>query len=512
MNNTIADGSTNGIHLFGSTACTILNNTLEDNAECGIYLSSSPNTTVSSNTLVDNAMFISGSVSHWQQNITMDNLVNGKPLGYFWNQTGHTIEGSQYGQVILANCSGITVRDGVFKNVSPGIVLGFSSGCSITNNTVRYSSLHGMYLYRSNGVDLVQNSLSDNSKGGILLDECRNNTIVQNVILRNSGDGVFLDSCRNTTLQYNDVSENLGDGMHLFSPNNTITHNVIRENAGDGIYVDQVGSTIAHNAIAANGHNGIYLTFGWENSISNNSIVSNLEDGIALVGGPDNILTHNTIKENGAYGVSCGRYTHGNRIHSNMLAYNTVNAYDNGTNNHWNTTGRGNYWSDYSGTGVYPIPGTAGAIDHHPAVYESVPPTVSHPADIQYEEGTTGHTLQWTPSDDHPSSYVIYRNGTQVAAASWNGSPISISVDGLSAGVYNYTLVVSDIFGNQATDTVFVIVTAQTTTTTTEPPDGSLTTLFVVFLGIIGVEAVVAVVILLRYRRRVPPGSVYANS
>ncbi|TFF92309.1 hypothetical protein EU546_07675, partial [Candidatus Thorarchaeota archaeon] len=214
------------------------------------------------------------------------------------------------------------------------------------------------------------------------------------------------------------------------------------------------------------------------------------------------VVTHNTIRDSEGYGVTCEEYTDSNHIHSNVLAYNTVNAYDDGTNNHWNTTGRGNLWSDYNETGVYTIPGEAGAIDHHPAVYESDPPAVSRPADVSYEKGSTGHLIQWTVSDDHPSAYEIYRNGTQLVAASWNGSPISISVEGLSAGAYNYTIVVSDIFGNQGRDTVFVIVIAQAsnTTTTTQPPHRPLADLFVLFLGIIAIEIAVAVTILVRYR------------
>ncbi|MHA1781746.1 MAG: hypothetical protein ACTSYL_12870 [Candidatus Thorarchaeota archaeon] len=32
--------------------------------------------------------------------VSSDTTVNGKQLGYFWSQTGGTIDGSQYGQVV----------------------------------------------------------------------------------------------------------------------------------------------------------------------------------------------------------------------------------------------------------------------------------------------------------------------------------------------------------------------------------------------------------------------------
>ncbi|TFF94947.1 hypothetical protein EU546_04240, partial [Candidatus Thorarchaeota archaeon] len=106
---------------------------------------------------------------------------------------------------------------------------------------------------------------------------------------------------------------------------------------------------------------------------------------------------------------------------------------------------------------------------------DSVPPSLGSPSDIEYEEETTGHYISWSASDDYPDQYQIVRNGTLLESGSWDGLDISAGVDGLLPGLYNYTVTVSDIGGNTATDSVFVNVTEKfvdsTPPTIDAPPD-----------------------------------------
>ncbi|MFX1439023.1 MAG: hypothetical protein ACFFFD_02160, partial [Promethearchaeota archaeon] len=90
-------------------------------------------------------------------------------------------------------------------------------------------------------------------------------------------------------------------------------------------------------------------------------------------------------------------------------------------------------------------------------------PVLNHPDDIGYfEGGSSGETITWTPSDDYPLSYEVFVDGTTLMSGDWNSSSESIAVPawGLSAGEYNYTIVVSDFAGNTAVDTVMVTVQA----------------------------------------------------
>jgi peptide/nickel transport system substrate-binding protein len=144
-------------------------------------------------------------------------------------------------------------------------------------------------------------------------------------------------------------------------------------------------------------------------------------------------------------------------------------------------------------------------------VVDATSPTIDAPADIEYEEFTTGHLVTWNPSDLHPVSYVIYLEGVPVKSGAWNSSSetISISVDGLDIGEYNYTLEVTDIGSNTAANSVMVtvneatIITTTPVTSTTIPtnstvtmPDGTVMITLVISIGSAVVIIIIFIIVL----------------
>ena len=113
----------------------------------------------------------------------------------------------------------------------------------------------------------------------------------------------------------------------------------------------------------------------------------------------------------------------------------------------------------------FSIPFVAG----EPQIVDTIPPIINAQSDIQYTESSTGHFLSWTPYDLHPFSYAIFLDNVIIQSESWNSSSetITISVDGLSIGIHNVTIVVFDTSGNSAFDTVLVTVIAASSSTTT---------------------------------------------
>lgn len=93
-------------------------------------------------------------------------------------------------------------------------------------------------------------------------------------------------------------------------------------------------------------------------------------------------------------------------------------------------------------------------------VLDTTAPTIDSPPDLTFEEGPTGRTITWNPSDAHLEGYNITRDEKLVEtdAGIWDGSAITIDVSGLSVGVYEYTCSVSDESGQSATDSVQVTV------------------------------------------------------
>lgn len=86
-------------------------------------------------------------------------------------------------------------------------------------------------------------------------------------------------------------------------------------------------------------------------------------------------------------------------------------------------------------------------------------PEINSPDDLTITEGALGYNIEWYPTDNNPGHYEIYLNETLLEFGNWtSGNAIDVSLDGLSAGVHVYMIVVSDIYWMNATDTVIVTV------------------------------------------------------
>ncbi|MHA1927517.1 MAG: right-handed parallel beta-helix repeat-containing protein [Candidatus Thorarchaeota archaeon] len=501
----IISGSRGGVAIHSSTDVIVDNNTITASS-FGLSILSSYDITLYANIFIDGGIRIDGDeMEHWLHTVTPDNLVNEKPLGYFFDLTGGTIDGNQYEQVILVNCTGVFVQASHFDNSTIGIALAFSSYCHVMNNTFSENDWYGFYLCYSSDNMVVDNTFSQNNCA-IVLDHSLHNTFGSNIFSENEYSVIFQDSLynmvTNNTISGNENGVYLDLSLENMIVNNTISENLVAVEFGYG----SNNNTVTNNDISGN-ECGVQFYYGSNNRMMSNIISENIV-GVYFYLSQNNTVSGNTITGNTEYGVHIGPYSAGNLIFMNIIADNFENAFDAGTGNQWNITGRGNYWSDYNGTGVFTISGGAGSVDYYPFIYppETTMPIIDHPFNINCKVGITDNIIIWNPSDEYPSHYVIYQNDILVEIQSWNGSSISVSADGLSAGAYNYTIVVYDTSGNCVSDTVLVIVsepvsTATTTTTIITTPNRDEIGSVFLFTGIIVIEVVVAVLILNRRRR-----------
>lgn len=210
-------------------------------------------------------------------------------------------------------------------NVGPGQTYGtIQSAVDTANEGDVVSVSEGTYLenvvVNSDGISIIaknkDKTIVDGKKTGSVFRIKANNVILSGFTIQNSGGSGKEDA-----------------GVTIFTAdNNTIVNNIIKNNiAGIAIYQSSSDNEVAGNEIVNNGKYGIFIFSSDFNKIQNNNIRDN---------------------EFGFYGDSA----RSNSIFSNNFMNNKNQAFDDSGMNSWDDGKSGNYWSDYSGNGVYVIP------------------------------------------------------------------------------------------------------------------------------------------------------------
>ncbi|MEE9489611.1 MAG: Ig-like domain-containing protein, partial [Thermoplasmata archaeon] len=326
IDNVIAGGWT-GIAIGSSSRVILQGNSISISqiTWSAIAFSSSSYITATNNVMSDGGIDMGEyALTYWDtHHIDTSNTVNGGPVYYWKGISGGTVP-VDAGQVILANCTGVSVENITFQNVSRGIQLGFSSHNRIAG--IGGSNGGGLYLYASDENEIVNSTLL--SDASISLAYSDNNTVTGNRVVE-SYTAITLRYSDNNTIEDNDLSNNTGEGLYTYlSLNNTIAGNRATNNR-DGIFIQTYSdwNTIVGNVASDNEHRGIYQ-FASRN----------------------NTVTSNTVANNGHTGIMLTRSNHTLVYHNNLLN-NTAQAEDGYFTNQWDDgyPSGGNYWSDYSG-------------------------------------------------------------------------------------------------------------------------------------------------------------------
>ena len=144
-----------------------------------------------------------------------------------------------------------------------------------------------------------------------------------------------------------------------------------------------------------------------------------------------------------------------------------------------------------------------------------ITPTLSIKPDFNYSLGSTGNKLTFLASDNDPEAYyIIYKDGVSVQTGPLQTDKVSYSVDGLTLGAYNYTVLVQDRTGNKVSKTTMVTVYQGTTNTNSSIPvssstktnGGSLNQLLIDLIIILILGSISAVAASLIVRNRMDKG------
>lgn len=355
IRNNIICNSRNGITIGNSDSCIISNNTIFDIPEAGISLEGSGSNIITDNNLENCGLSVSGStIEHYQQTEVRNNSLNGKSIIYMQHQSEVTVPAGA-GQVILIDCSNITVTGQNLSFGSIGLLTAFSSDLSVKNNFISNTSGSGILFKNSNYNFVSNNSIHPFYEAhGIKLESSHDNIISNNDITNGtyfgSSLGIFLTGSNNllfnNTIKYfmmgisvsssnnsvinNTITHISHDGINLGSDNkafyntitytgpygsagiktdfdnNVVSYNTISNNFHDGINMDNAfNNTISNNFISNNSGNGISPDFTSHTFIRDNIIINNTENGIRVISRSDNTtILRNVIANNTLYGVS----------------------------------------------------------------------------------------------------------------------------------------------------------------------------------------------------------------
>jgi len=479
-----------GIYLYSSSSNTISNNTCGFNSEYGILLYiSSNNNTISNNTCSSNTQYSiilsSSSNNTLNNNTCLDNqwgIVLTASSNYNTLNNNTCNSNTQYGIYLYSSSSNTLITNTCSSNNDYGIYLNSSSSNNtISNNICSNSYYYGILLYISSNNNTLINNTCSNNWAGIYLCTLSNNNIVSNNNCSNNDYGIYLYSSSDNTISSNNCGFNSNFGIHLNSSsnNNTLNNNTCSNNYYYGIllYISSNNNTLINNTCNSNTQYGIFLISSGNNTLISNNCSSSSGYGIRLGSSSNNTLNNNICNSNTEYGIYLEYLSDNNTIAWNQVCNNTlqgvyiesgsddnriwnntftgnngggVQAYDDGTNNRWNTSGSphgyGNDWSDWMAPdnnrdGIvdnpYDISGSAGAKDYYPltSYSDSIAPTTA-----ALSSGTVG-TNGWFTSDASVSlsatdagsgvNATFYRIGTSGSWLNYSSSFL-LSSEGIS--------------------------------------------------------------------------------
>ena len=233
------------------------------------------------------------------------NLVNGKPLVYRKDAEGETID-SDAGQVILNNCSRMTIQGFEIQNVSIGISVYKSDNITFTGNTIS-RCVTGIDITNSVDCTISWNTLNDHFGTAVSISTSDRIDVINNIIT-NSSRGIYLHESNSSFISSNHLESN-HQSIELFQTSlNILLNNTCMNSTETGI--EDIGSyfnRISSNVIIGSGENGIQLnargsTRGLKIIVEGNQCLGNGISGIHVYRNDEPRIRWNTCNDN-MYGI-----------------------------------------------------------------------------------------------------------------------------------------------------------------------------------------------------------------
>lgn len=480
--NEISQCGQDGMYLDGVFQSDFSSNSISHCGIAGINLISVDYSNFSGNTLVDCGFLLLVepiAVSIYNHSFS-DNTVNGKPLYYALSESDLSIDGNDYGQIILVNCTDSTITGGEFVRSTCPIQLMFGHDITVSNVLVNRQIVSSFALVVDN-VTVVDCTFEGTSLGsGIFLWES-DGFWAENCSFDGLGGTWFgLPSALLSIAFYNftvlDCTFTDIDGYAVYMEG-AFTTNILAvvsscefSNASVAIYGSNTDDVlITDNEMKWCGA-AMYASTCDDWNVTWNNVHDN-DDGILREGGSDWIIVNNTIRWNNV-GMEFESVGTVGVVADNIIA---LNFYANGiddTFEYWDDgVDVGNIWGDYTPPPPYIITGVGAAQDRYPRQYVVTEPIINTPEDVYYAEGSTGNEIFWLPFDDYLKNWEVEIDGAPWDSGPWNYDNVTVNIDGLAYGTHEVIITVRDMTGNTVEDTVMVHVYDNTPPEIDNPPD-----------------------------------------
>jgi parallel beta-helix repeat protein len=383
------------------------------------------------------------------------------------------------------------IRDCLITSCHAGISTVYTSNGLLVNNTCNSNDGGGIYLReQSNNITIINNTLSCNQMGVYFwgwYDSSTNVTVIGNTCNDNSDTGIFIDRAVSVIVANNTCYYNCNGIQPHYATSVVLENNTIY-GGQYGIKVDGGNNiSITWNVMRGN-HYPAKDTGGHSFDHNYYHDYDGMDENDDRIGDTpydrNGVFDIHPMMYPPGYGPPTVNHPNDMEIESGSTGYSIVWTYSplypylglfpyryevfmNGTSIGTGSTATVEVYLDGPDIGLYNYTIVITDDDNHSTadtvlvtVVDTIPPYIDSPDDLTYEEFGTGYSITWNPSDPHPSNYKIYLDGEVYKSGLWNSSSetVTVSVDGLSQGTHNFTIVVIDVGLNWVGDTVFVTV------------------------------------------------------
>ena len=198
-----------GIYLYEASNVTITNVTLSQIDMYGIYIDQSTNIDIQkSNISTANrpGIFVWGyTESHFNHTISTDNIVNGYPVYYIFNEHDITFDDITVATFIVAFSENITLKNVMI--LSDGVYVWYSHSFSMLDTVIPTSTYMGIYIRFSDTGCIASNMIHDTTFYTLYALQSPN-FVIENNTLYNSIECLYLEYANNSIVRNNNGFNN----------------------------------------------------------------------------------------------------------------------------------------------------------------------------------------------------------------------------------------------------------------------------------------------------------------